>query len=167
MTKFRIIYRNILIETLLIFAVATQIYTGLNLFFKKRKLVETVFEKIQIYSGLYISIFFPIHLGAVFVGRIILDLDTNFYFGVAGLNTFPFNLFFIPYYSLAIVSFFSHIASIHAKKMKFPIFGLSPDLQSWIIIWIGILFTSFLIYGLTNGFKFYEIPPEYHILIGK
>jgi hypothetical protein len=167
MTTLRLVYRNIWLESLLIFAVVFQIFTGIILFIKKRKFVETFFEKLQIFTGLYLSGFFIIHLGAVFVGRIIFDLDTNFYFGVAGLNTFPFNLFFIPYYSLAVVSFSGHIASIHSQKMKNRIVGLTPDFQSWMILILGIIFTCFLIYGLTNGFQFYEIPSEYNILIGK
>ncbi|MFN9998994.1 MAG: hypothetical protein ACK52X_05155, partial [bacterium] len=104
---------------------------------------------------------------AVLGGRLFLHLDTNFYFGVAGLNSFPFSLFFIPYYGLAILSFFGHIASIHSKKMKQIIFGLSPNKQSIIILIFGLLLTIVIFYGLTNHFNGFIIPSEYNILIGK
>jgi hypothetical protein len=113
-----VVYRNVFIETLLLAAVLVQIITGLWLFNKGRKWASTFFEKLQIWSGLYLAIFFLIHLSAVLGGRWVLHLDTNFYFGVSGLNTFPFNLFFIPYYGLAVMSFFGHIAAIHQRKMR-------------------------------------------------
>jgi hypothetical protein len=39
------------------------------------------------------ALFLIIHVSAVLTGRFILHLDTNFYFGVAGINNFPFSLF--------------------------------------------------------------------------
>lgn len=166
MSTLRYFYRNIFIEILLLVAIATQIVTGLRLFIMKRKIVSTVFDKLQIWSGLYLAIFFLIHLSAVLAGRIILKLDTNFYFGVAGLNAFPFNLFFIPYYTLAILSFFAHIAALHNRKMSLKILGLTPQMQSIVIFLFGFLFSIFILFGLTNEFTGVQIPAEYKVLIG-
>jgi len=167
MNTLRIFYRNIFFETVLLIAVLVQIISGLNLFKTNRRIATTQFEKLHIWTGLYLAIFFIIHLTAVLGGRLFLHLDTNFYFGVAGLNSFPFSLFFIPYYGLAILSFFGHIASIHSKKMKQIIFGLSPNKQSIIILIFGLLLTIVIFYGLTNHFNGFIIPSEYNILIGK
>jgi len=167
MTILRHFYRNIFVETILLLAVATQIYSGLKLFQSKRKSAKTFFEKLHIWTGLYLAIFFVIHLSAVLAGRFVLNLDTNFYFGVAGLNSFPFNLFFIPYYSFAVVSFFGHISAIHNQRMTKHIFGINPYKQSIYILTIGICFSIFLIYGLTNKFQGFQIPSDYNILIGK
>jgi hypothetical protein len=167
MTTLRHFYRNIFVETILLLAVATQIYSGLKLFRTKRQTAKTVFEKLHIWTGLYLAIFFVIHLSAVLAGRLVLNLDTNFYFGVAGLNSFPFNLFFIPYYFLAVVSFFGHISAIHNQRMIENILGINPYKQSICILTIGICFGFFLIYGLTNNFQGFEIPTEYNVLIGK
>lgn len=166
MNTLRIFYRNVFVETILISAVLVQIISGLRLFRSKRKAATTAFDKLQIWTGLYLATFFMIHVGAVLAGRLYLHLDTNFYFGVAGLNTFPFNLFFLPYYGLAIVSFFGHIASVHNKKMKHEIIGLSPNRQSMAILFFGICFAALIFYGLTNHFNGVEIPKEYHVLIG-
>jgi hypothetical protein len=167
MNTLRLFYRNIFFETVLLIAVLVQIISGLNLFKTNRKIATTPFEKLHIWTGLYLAIFFIIHLTAVLGGRLFLHLDTNFYFGVAGFNSFPFSLFFIPYYGLAILSFFGHIASIHSKKMKQIIFGLSPNKQSIIILIFGLLLTIVIFYGLTNHFNGFIIPSEYNILIGK
>ena len=167
MNDYRVIYRNIIAETLLFFAVGIQIISGIKLFLKKRKTVSDFFDKLQIWTGLYLGFFLLIHLSAVLSGRLILNLDTNFFFGAAGLNTFPLNLFFLPYYGLAIISFFGHISAIHSKKMKSKILGIEPNNQSYSILIIGILLTLVILYGLTNGFNGIEIPKEYDILIGK
>jgi hypothetical protein len=167
MKTLRLFYRNIFIETILLFAVLVQIISGLTLFRTSRKTVTTTFDRIHIWTGLYLAIFFIIHLSAVLSGRLFLHLDTNFYFGVAGLNSFPLNLFFIPYYGLAILSFFGHIASIHSKKMKQNIFGWSPNSQSIVILCFGLVLTIVIFYGLTNRFIGVTIPEEYEVLIGK
>ena len=167
MNDLRVVYRNIIAETILLFAVIIQVFSGIKLFFKKRKNVTDFFEKLQIWTGLYLAIFFFIHLSAVLSGRLILNLDTNFYFGVAGLNIFPLNLFFIPYYGLAIISFFGHISAVHSKKMKNKIIGIEPNIQSYIILIIGIILTLVIFYGLTNEFNGVEIPKEYDIMTGK
>ena len=167
MNVLRHFYRNIIVETILLSSVLVQIISGLKLFKTNRKIANTNFEKLHIWTGLYLAIFFVIHLSAVLGGRLFLHLDTNFYFGVAGLNAFPSNLFFIPYYGLAILSFFGHIASIHNKKMKQSIFGLAPNGQSISILIFGIILTITIFYGLTNQFNGVAIPKEYNILIGK
>lgn len=167
MDNLRLFYRNIFIETILLLAVLIQIITGIKLFISKRKTATTFFDKLQIWSGLYLSIFFVIHVGVVFAGRILLHLDTNFYFGVAGLNSFPLNLFFIPYYGLAIISFFAHLSAVHNSKMKQDIFGLVPHIQAKIILACGIMLTVLVFHGLTNHFEGVTIPKEFKVLIGK
>lgn len=167
MNLLRHFYRNIFVETILVIAVLVQIISGLYLFKKNRKIAVTSFEKLHIWTGLYLAIFLVIHLGAVLGARLILQLDTNFYFGVAGLNSFPFNLFFIPYYGLAIFSFFGHIASIHYKKMKSTFLNLTPKHQAKAILVFGFILTLIIFYGLTNRFQGVHIPKEYNVLIGK
>jgi hypothetical protein len=167
MRTLRLFYRNVFVETIILGAVLGQIISGLTLFGTAKKTAVSNFDKLHIWTGLYLAIFFVIHLGAVLGGRIVLHLDTNFYFGAAGLNTFPFNLFFVPYYGLAILSFFGHLAAIHRKKMKRRVLGLPPHRQSIIILMFGVLLTSLIFYGLTNHFKGVAIPPAYNVLIGK
>ncbi len=167
MEKLRVVYRNPIAETLLLIAVLVQIFSGVKLFLATRKGKKNFYGKLQIWSGLYLAIFFLFHVGAVLVGRYVLNLDTNYYFGVAGLNTFPTVLFFLPYYSLAIMAFFAHTASIHFQKMKSNIYGITPKQQSNFILIKGVIITVVILYGLTNGFTGVEIPAEYNILIGK
>ncbi|GGF14915.1 hypothetical protein GCM10011518_25360 [Flavobacterium limi] len=167
MNTLRIFYRNFFIETILLAAVFVQIISGLKLLKTSRKTAISAFDKLHIWTGIYLAIFLIIHVSAVLSGRFYLHLDTNFYFGVAGLNTFPLSLFFIPYYGLAIVSFFVHIAGIHNKKMKHTVLNLTPAQQSKIIIVFGFCLTLLIFFGLTNHFQGVKTPAEYNVLIGK
>lgn len=164
MNKLRVYYRNPVAEILLITSIVIQIISGINLFISNKEKAKTGFDKLQLCTGLYLLVFLFIHLTAVFGARLFFHLDTNFYFGVAGINTFPLNLFFIPYYAIAVISFFCHVAAIHAKKMQYVIYGIKPLQQAKIIITIGVVITFVLFYGLTNKFKGVEIPEPYRIL---
>jgi len=167
MQKLRLVYRNLVVETLLLTAVFIQIVSGIKLFFSKRSSITSYYEKLQIWTGLYLAFFLSIHVGAVLIGRDVFNLDTNFYFGAAGLTTFPLNLFFFPYYGLSIISFFGHISAIHYFKMKRKIFGLSVQEQSNLIFITGVIFALLILYGMTNGFKGVVLPEEFNSLIGK
>lgn len=164
MHKLRLVYRNPIGELVLILAVITQIITGIKIFLINRKTAKHFYSRLQNWTGLYLSFFLLVHISAVFTGRLVLDLDTNFYFGAAGLNTFPLNLFFVPYYGIAILSFFGHISAIHYSKMKNPILGISVENQSKFILVLGVSFTILLLYGLTDKFQGVEIPIEYKII---
>jgi len=112
-------------------------------------------EKYQILSGLYLAFFLLIHVSAVLSGRFVFGLDTNLYFGAAGLNIFPLYLFFVPYYLLSIISIFTHIACIHFRKTD-------SALGAKIIFIIGVFMAIAIVYGMT-GLK---IPPEYYTPYG-
>ena len=133
MESMRKVYRFGLIEGMLLLAVTIQIISGIRLVLKLRK--EAVLSKTmryQMITGLYLAFFLLVHVSAVLAGRFLLNLDTNLYFGAAGLNQFPLLLFFIPYYFFAILSFFGHVACIHYRKtnsqpQSLVIFGLGFD----------------------------------------
>jgi succinate dehydrogenase/fumarate reductase cytochrome b subunit len=164
MHMLRSIYRNLVMEICLLLAVSIQVASGVRLWISKRKAISSTFDKLQLWSGMYLAFFFIIHISAVLAGRFLLHLDTNFYFGVAGLNTFPINLFFIPYYSLAIISFFIHLAMLHAKRMKWNVLRLTPRDQAKAMMVFGVILTIIILYGLTNGFKGVEIPENYQLV---
>jgi len=164
MTLFRKVYRNVWVECLLLAVTLIQIISGLNLFREGRQRNLSGFDRLHVYTGLYLAFFLVIHVGAVLAGRMLLQLDTNFFFGVAGLNTFPYYFFFVPYYVLAVLSFFGHLAAVHSKKMKRHVWGLTPRRQAKVILASGLVFTVMVFYGLTNHFKGVEIPEPYRIL---
>jgi len=167
MATLRLCYRHWLGEGLLLGAVALQIGSGSALFYPLRKAKNTFPGSVQRWTGLYLAFFLLIHVSAVLAGRLFLHLDTNFYFGAAGLNSFPANLFFIPYYSLAIVAFFGHFPAIFRPKNRQNWLGLPPANQAKWCLAIGGVVALLIWYGFTNGFKGVEIPASYHTLTTK
>ena len=51
MNALRHFYRNVFIESILLFAVLIQIISGLTLFKTNRKIAKTTFEKLHIWTG--------------------------------------------------------------------------------------------------------------------
>jgi succinate dehydrogenase/fumarate reductase cytochrome b subunit len=164
MTAARLVYRNPVVETALLAAVLLQITTGLGLVRSVAHQNRTTWSRLHTGSGLYLAIFLLVHVSVVMAGRFVLHLDTNLYFGAAGLNRYPYQLFFIPYYSLAILSFFSHVAAIHYLKMKRNLLMITPSGQARCIIVVGGLVTLGVLYGMTNHFNGLAIPRAYTIL---
>lgn len=166
MNFFRKIYRHPVIETIVFAAVICQIFSGIAQLKKNKKLEKKLFPLLQIYAGLYLAFFLLIHVSAVIIARYYFQIDTNFYFGAAGLNLFPFNLFFIPYYSLAIWAFFAHLAAVHAIKMPYKVFGITPYQQSVVLLIIGLGGTLLILLGMTNFFQGIQLPETYRQLFG-
>ena len=150
MKSARKIYRNRFVESLLLLAVLVQVISGITLVILKWNKVENYFDRIQITSGLYLSFFLLNHLLAVLRGRYKLKMDTNLYYGAGVMNMWPQKLFFIPYYSFAILSFFFHVACVHRIKME-KYAGLSvATKQAFLIMGIGMLVTLLVIIKMSN-----------------
>ena len=158
MKIFRVVYRNIIVETLLLMAVAVQVFSGIRLVLQTRKTAVSLIDKLHIYSGLYLAMFLLIHVSAVLSARFIFHIDSNSYFGAATLNHYPEIYLFVSYYFCAILSFFTHIGCIHYKKTN-------SKSQTYAIIGIGLIFAIALIIALTNNFNGFEISDEYNLLI--
>ncbi len=166
MQALRLVYRNFWVELILLTAVVIQIWSGVALFRRRTKSSEFSWKRLQIISGLYLSFFLLIHVGVVLMGRYVFHVDTNFYFGAMGLVTFPQQLFFIPYYSLAVFFLFAHLAAFYYHGFSIEIGGISRSNQARIICILGALIAIFLIYSLTNRGHGFAIPMEYQGLIG-
>jgi hypothetical protein len=156
MQSFRKIYRHPLIESILLLAVIFQLFSGIKLLFSKTLVIV---EKIQVYSGLYLSFFLIVHVGAVLSGRYI-GLDTNFYYAGVGLNYYPATFFFIPYYFLAVASITLHISAIHYLKTN-------SRWSSLTIAIIGIITSILIIVGFTDNFHWRDAPFDYQVFIHK
>lgn len=153
-------YRNFFMETLLLTAVAVQAISGVVLIRTKRNERNTTFDKLHIYSGLYLAIFLTGHVLAVLAGRYIWKLDTNLYYGAEVLNNDPVYFFYFPYYALLIISFFTHIACIHRMRIAHDVSETQASRHAIVIILIGALTALFILYPMTR----ISIPPQYQII---
>jgi len=166
MEMVRIIYRNWLFEPLLILACIVQLFSGINLYRNKRHNLVDGFDKLHIYSGLYLAVFLIIHPMAIFAGRFYFEVDTNFWFGAMVVNIFPLPLFYGPYYFLGVFSFFTHIACVHRKKVTALGWNVAADTHAKIIMAIGAIVGLLILAGFTGFFQGLSIPVEYRNLMG-
>jgi hypothetical protein len=149
MKKARKFYRHPVVELILTIAVVLQVITGIGLVIRWNKPAE-MFELMQIISGLYLAFFLIVHVTAVVVGRYKMRVDTNLYYGAGVMNMWPHKLFFIPYYFLALTSFFVHLAMVHYHKMSVYISVASATTQSWLIIVTGLLIATLVVFRMAR-----------------
>lgn len=157
----RLIYRNPLFEILLVGACITQIIAGISLYRNKKKNIQNGFDKIHVYSGLYLAFFLTVHPVAIFVGRYYLEVDTNFWYGAMVVNLFPMLLFYVPYYFLGVFAFFAHVACIHRQRVMALGWDVSADKHAKTIMFVGALVGVLILAGFTGFFQGLSIPDEY------
>jgi succinate dehydrogenase/fumarate reductase cytochrome b subunit len=150
MQKARKIYRHYIVEAILLTAVLLQILSGIFLIIQKWPGVDSWFDWVQLCSGLYLSLFLANHIRAVMVGRRKLHIDTNLYYGAGVMNMWPQKLFYIPYYSLAILAFVCHIACTHRIKMKEFVPKEVAEQQAIGIMILGCVATLLIIFKMSH-----------------
>lgn len=107
----RLVYRHPIVELVLLMAFVIQIITGIALAREIWARKKDLIHQLQAVSGVYMAFFIVFHVGGVFMGRLVFNLDTNFDFAAITL-TKPWIYFFLPYYGLAIMAIFTHIGCI-------------------------------------------------------
>lgn len=105
----RSVYRQPVVETLLLACAAFQASSGVWMLIRGWRQRSGFVAWAQALSGAYLALFLLNHVGAVLYGRWHLGLDTNFYFAAAGLHVPPLQWFFGPYYLLAVWALLTHL----------------------------------------------------------
>ena len=107
----RLVYRNRLVEIVLLLAVTVQVAVGLALLAAQPRLT------LQTGSGAYLALFLMIHVGAVLSARW-QGTDTTLAFAAAGLHAnAPWPLVFSVYYGVAVAAVFAHV-SVPLERRK-------------------------------------------------
>ena len=117
MESLRPFYRNLVAETLLMLALAFQLSTGLAMIWRTRGERRVGLARWQAISGVVLALFILNHVGAVWGGRLLLGLDTNYHFAAAGMHA-GYAGFFVPYYFLGVTALFVHAACALAWRVR-------------------------------------------------
>lgn len=164
MEALRKIYRQPVIEALLVVCFGFQVYSGLrqvkNL---KKKDSLAINDRLQIYSGVVVAFFIVQHIPAVLFQRIYFQLDTDFYFAARVVLEAPFQFYFVPYYFLGIMAFGIHVAVTHRKKMTESGKQKQANFQAIIIILLFFTLTGIIFYVFMGGRFPIAIPDEYKV----
>ncbi|MBB3169450.1 hypothetical protein [Simiduia aestuariiviva] len=166
MDAFRQVYRHMIAESILLLCVIFQIFSGIYFVWRRWGQRSSFIEKAQAFSGLYLAFFFLNHVGAVLYGRVIAQLDTNIYFGIAGFHNPPFHFYFIPYYFLAVVAIFVHIAAAFNWLCRNKISSSLRSKLAYTIMATGCLLSLLLILGFNGWFNEIVIPQKYNDFYG-
>jgi succinate dehydrogenase/fumarate reductase cytochrome b subunit len=108
MDGLRILYRNIVVETLILLAFLWQAGSGMAMVIAGRHDRRGIVAWAQAGSGIYLAIFLCIHVGALLTART-QGIDTNFNFAAAGIHAGA-SAFFVPYYFLSVAAIGTHVA---------------------------------------------------------
>jgi hypothetical protein len=147
----RRVYRQPVVEAVLLLCVALQAASGLRMLWTGRRGRRAVLAWLQAGSGAYIALFLAIHVGAVLAGRIAGGLDTNFFFAAAGLHVWPFVLFFVPYYFVAVAALFVHLGCA-LRRGRAVVAGFSA---------VGVVVAGLIVAALMGKVVPVEIPARY------
>lgn len=160
MTAIRPLYRNPVVELILLTLVMVQVLSGLTLVIRGWRGRTGIVASLQIISGLYLSAFLLNHVASILYGRIALALDTDFRFAAAGFHVAGLYWFFAPYYLLAITALFTHLGCAaywltHARSRR-----LSGVLLATFCC-TGFVFGAFVIAALSGLLYAVDIPTAY------
>ena len=158
MNVLRRIYQHPLIEPFLLFAVFVQIISGIKLVLNRGWKQTERYNKLHVYSGIYLGFFLLMHTSATLIGRFVLLVDTNFYYGAMVVNAKPYLFFYIPYYFFGAFSFFVHIACIIRIKSirKVGIQKANRRANGWIVL--GAIIGLLILWAFTYNV---QIPALY------
>jgi succinate dehydrogenase/fumarate reductase cytochrome b subunit len=166
MESFRRIYRISVVEVLLLGCVLFQICSGIFFIKSRWGKRQGFYEKLQAISGGYLAFFLLNHVGAVLFSRTFFDLDTNFYFAAAGIHVTPFYYFFVPYYFLAVLAIFGHVACAFYWLSRKHLALQTRSRVGYAIISVGALTSLLIVLALSGVFYPVQIPAEYRATYG-
>jgi succinate dehydrogenase/fumarate reductase cytochrome b subunit len=164
MESARSVYRLPVIELGLLSCVAFQAVSGLTFVIRGWRQRNGLIPWLQAISGAYLSFFLVIHVGAVLLGRGVLNLNTNFYFAAAGFHVAPFQFFFAPYYFIAVVALFTHLGCAAYWHLQ-----SRPRVARVLVIAVpsvaGAVASLLIVLSLAGAFFPVEVPAQYKELL--
>lgn len=165
MDNARLVYRNVVVEIVLLWCVAFQVGSGLTLALRGWRQRRGFVPWLQALSGLYLSFFLLVHVSAILSGRILLNLDTNFYFAAAGFHVPPYPFFFVPYYFLAVVALFAHLGCAAYWQAQHRS-GRTRVLVIAIPTSVAVVVALLIVLLLAGKLQPFEVPAKYKATYG-
>ena len=144
----RSIYRQPVVEGLLLAGALFQAGSGLALLWRGWRQRKGVVAWAQALSGAYLSLFLMIHVAAVLAARQ-QGVDTNLQFAAAGMHTPPWQWFFGPYYFLAVLALCTHVGC--ALYWNLPRSQGYPALAAALLV--GLVLAAILVVMLAGGLQ--------------
>lgn len=162
----RPLYRNQLIEPVLLFALFAQLLIGLILAIRSRGKGWGIHGKLQVISGCYLIFFLVNHTSAALFTRSTMQLDTNFYFAAAGMHFGQMYLFFVPYYFLGVLALFTHLGCV-LRSILIRRGVAAANRYFTLTLAGGAIFAALVVMSLAGLFYPVAIPEEYFVVYAR
>ena len=160
METLRNIYRQPVVEIVLLLCFGFQVYSGIRQAMALRKVPHlSLNDRLQMFAGWGFAFFIVQHIGAVVGQRLYFGTDTDFYFAARVVLEAPFKYYFVPYYFLGIMALGIHVAATHRKKIA----GMVSDKQAKfhaLVISALAFFTAMLILYVFMGGRYVIVMPK-------
>jgi succinate dehydrogenase/fumarate reductase cytochrome b subunit len=156
----RHVYRQPIVESVLLLCVAFQAASGLWFVIHGWRQRRGLVPWLQALSGAYLALFLAVHVGAVLYGRVVLHLDTNFYYAAAGLHVPPNGFFFAPYYFIAVLALFTHIACAVYWRLGATA-RQTPTVMIGLPMLIGACTALLIVMSLAGKLQPVDVPAKY------
>lgn len=163
------VYRNPILEPLLIIAISFQVLSGLKMAISslrrkpKRPFWQRQFwEKAQIISGFVFAYFIIEHLIALAGVRWFNpNLETDFYWPASVMNGAPFTYYFVPYYFLGVLAVMTHMGiGLRFVALRKGRRALGDMLAKGSIV-LGVIFGTLIVLSLLGVFYQIILPAKW------
>lgn len=159
----RLLYRHPLVEIPLLLALAGQGVSGsaraLTILRTGTRVRLPRWRVWQAVSGLVLGGFVLVHVAAVWTGRGLLQLDTNFHFAAAGLHT-PWIWLFAPYYFMGVTALGVHLGCAAQRCMPAQPSALRRSMPVLIVL-TGVALAGCLVALMAGWVVPVSIPARY------
>jgi succinate dehydrogenase/fumarate reductase cytochrome b subunit len=161
MEAFRAVYRNRVVEVILLLCVASQVASGLTFVRRRWRDRHEGLDLLQLGSGLYLAFFLLVHVGAALAGRMKFGLDTNFYYAAAGIHVLPYRYFFMPYYFLAVLAVLVHLSRALRWLARDRLSPASMRVATTALSIAGLAAATLIVAAFSGGFYGITVPAKY------
>jgi hypothetical protein len=155
MDVLRVVYRNAVLEPIIIVAFFFQILSGLVLIRPKTISRADLFDALQTASGAYLTLFIASHINSVFTLARYFGTETDYKWAVGdpvGLVADAWSIRLVPHYSLAVFFLIVHLAC--GLRVVLRSHGVRPaaySVATWGVIMLSALVTAIITAGMLGA----------------
>lgn len=152
MEVLRGVYRNAVLEPVIIVVFFFQILSGLVLIRPKTLHRADLLDALQTASGAYLTVFIASHINSVFTLARYFGTDTDYAWAVGdpvGLVADAWNIRLLPHYSLAVFFLIAHLACglrgvMRGHDVRQAVYAWA----TWGVVWLGGMVTAVITAGM-------------------
>jgi hypothetical protein len=155
MDVLRVLYRNAVLEPIIIVAFFFQILSGLVLIRPKTISRADLLDALQTASGAYLTLFIASHINSVFTLARYFGTETDYKWAVGdpvGLVADAWNIRLLPHYSLAVFFLIAHLAcGLRVVMRNHHVRPSVYTASTWGVIMLGALVTAIITAGMIGA----------------